>query len=74
MEGTITIADVAYTLKCTSNKRQAIYIEGIFENTEPYNYDDIKEIIHIFLFQSEFRLQFTMLLMIASGLEPELSP
>jgi hypothetical protein len=35
MEGTLTVADIAYTLKCTSNKRQVIYIEGIFENTEP---------------------------------------
>jgi hypothetical protein len=44
--GDITVKEVAYTLKATSNKRLPIYIkqEGfeIFNSTEPYNYDDIK--------------------------------
>jgi hypothetical protein len=40
-EGQITIQDVAYTLKVTSNKRQTIYINNIFEYTKPYNYDDV---------------------------------
>jgi DNA polymerase type B, organellar and viral len=41
IEGTISISDVAYTLKVTSNKREAIYIDGIFEGTKPYYYDQI---------------------------------
>ena len=41
IEGTISISDVAYTLKVTSNKREAIYIDGIFEATKPYYYDQI---------------------------------
>lgn len=39
-EGTITVSDVAYTLKVTSNKRQAVYIDGIYESTTPYNYNE----------------------------------
>jgi DNA polymerase type B, organellar and viral len=38
IEGEITVSDVAYTLKVTSNKREAIYINSIFNNTKPYNY------------------------------------
>jgi hypothetical protein len=43
IEGEITVSDVAYTLKVTSNKREAIYINSIFNNTKPYNYDKFKE-------------------------------
>jgi len=39
--GDITVSEVAYTLKVTSNKRKAIYIDNIFNNTEPFNYDEI---------------------------------
>jgi DNA polymerase type B, organellar and viral len=45
LEGEISVADVAYTLKATSNKRLPIYkdINGheIFVGTKPYNYDNI---------------------------------
>jgi hypothetical protein len=41
IEGEITVNEVAYTLKVTSNKRQPIYIDNIFTATKPYNYDDI---------------------------------
>jgi len=41
-KGTITVSDVAYTLKATSNKRQAVYIDGVYENTTPYFYDQIE--------------------------------
>ena len=41
IEGEITVSEVAYTLKVTSNKRQAIYINNVFENTKPYNYDEL---------------------------------
>jgi hypothetical protein len=45
LQGEITIDQVAYTLKATSNKRMAIYqnINGldIFTGTRPYNYDNI---------------------------------
>ena len=40
-EGSITINDVAYNLKTTSNKRQTIYVNDVFEYTKPYNYNDI---------------------------------
>lgn len=40
-EGTISTSDQLYTLKATSNKRQPIYNNGIFDNTKPYNYDNI---------------------------------
>jgi hypothetical protein len=42
LEGSITVSDVAYTLKATSNKRQPIYVDGIFTDTAPYLYDNIK--------------------------------
>jgi len=42
LKGTITVSDVAYTLKVTSNKRQAVYVDGIYENTIPYYYDQIE--------------------------------
>jgi hypothetical protein len=41
IEGEISIKEVAYTLKTTSNKRSPIYIDNILSNTKPYNYDDI---------------------------------
>lgn len=41
LEGTITVTDVAYTLKATSNKRQAIYINGVYEGTTPYSYNQL---------------------------------
>jgi len=37
MSGSITINDVLYNLKETSNKRSAIYSNGIFNATEPLN-------------------------------------
>ena len=43
LEGSITVSDVAYTLKATSNKRQPIYVDGIFTDTAPYLYDEINE-------------------------------
>lgn len=42
LEGSITVSDVAYTLKATSNKRLPIYVDGIFTDTAPYLYDNIK--------------------------------
>jgi len=39
--GEITVSDIAYTLKVTSNKRSPIYIDGIYSNTEPFIYDEI---------------------------------
>ena len=41
IKGEITTNDMIYTLKSTSNKRMHIYENGIFNNTKPYNYDDI---------------------------------
>jgi hypothetical protein len=42
IEGDITMQEIAYTLKVTSNKREAIYIEeGIFNATKPFYYDEI---------------------------------
>lgn len=41
IEGEIAIEDVAYTLKVTSNKRQSVYVNNIFNSTKPFNYDDI---------------------------------
>jgi hypothetical protein len=38
----ISVLNTAYTLKVTSNKRQLIYVNGIFEKTKPLNYDKIK--------------------------------
>ena len=35
----ISVLDTAYTLKVTSNKRQHIYKNGIFDSTKPFNYD-----------------------------------
>jgi hypothetical protein len=41
IEGDITVSDIAYTLKTTSNKRQTIYIKNIFGGTKPFFYDKI---------------------------------
>jgi len=41
LEGEITIDDVVYTLKVTSNKRKAIYTDNIFSDTIPFKYEDI---------------------------------
>ena len=41
IEGEITVNEVAYTLKVTSNKRKSVYVNNVFENTKPYNYDEI---------------------------------
>jgi hypothetical protein len=41
IKGEITLDDIAYTLKVTSNKRELIYKNGIFNSTKPYNYDEI---------------------------------
>jgi hypothetical protein len=41
IKGEITISDVVYNLKVTSNKRRAIYIDGVFTNTKPYYYDEL---------------------------------
>jgi hypothetical protein len=40
-EGEIDPKNVAYTLKVTSNKREAVYVNGVFNDTKPYNYSDI---------------------------------
>jgi hypothetical protein len=41
IEGHITKKEIAYTLKVTSNKREAIYTEGVFNDTNPFYYDVI---------------------------------
>jgi hypothetical protein len=41
IEGDISISDIAYTLKVTSNKRKPHYIDGTFDRTSPYNYDEL---------------------------------
>jgi DNA polymerase type B, organellar and viral len=41
IEGDLIVQDIAYTLKVTSNKRNPIYIDNVYENTKPYNYDEI---------------------------------
>jgi hypothetical protein len=41
IEGQITVSDIAYTLKVTSNKRSPIYVDGIFQDTQPYHYNEI---------------------------------
>ena len=40
-ESEITVQEIAYTLKVTSNKRKAIYEEGVFNNTKPFYYKEI---------------------------------
>jgi len=41
IEGEISISDVLYNLKVTTNKRRAVYVDNIFNSTEPLYYDDI---------------------------------
>jgi hypothetical protein len=41
INGEITTLDTIYTLKITSNKRKAIYIDEIFSETLPYFYDEL---------------------------------
>jgi hypothetical protein len=41
IEGEISVQETAYTLKVTSNKREAVYVNGVFDNTKPFNYDEI---------------------------------
>jgi hypothetical protein len=40
-KGEISFNDIIYTLKVTSNKRQHVYIDNVFSNTKPLNYDDL---------------------------------
>jgi hypothetical protein len=40
INGEISIQDIVYTLKATSNKRASIYNNGVFSDTRPYNYDE----------------------------------
>ena len=42
-KGEIGIHDVLYNLKVTSNKREAIYVDGVYNNTEPLHYDEINK-------------------------------
>jgi DNA polymerase type B, organellar and viral len=43
IEGEISTHDMIYTLKSTANKRNHIYVNGIFNSTKPYNYKDISK-------------------------------
>ena len=43
IQGDIRVVVVAYTLKVSTNKRQPIYINGVYENTIPYYYKDIEK-------------------------------
>ena len=40
--GTISVKDIAYTLRATSNKRAQIFDNGIYTATRPYNYNEIE--------------------------------
>lgn len=40
--GEISINDIMYNLKVTTNKREAIYVDDIYSNTEPLHYDKLK--------------------------------
>jgi len=42
IKGEISTSNEIYTLKVTSNKREQIYIDGIYTNTKPFNYEDIQ--------------------------------
>jgi hypothetical protein len=39
--GEITPQQVAYTLKVTSNKRESVYVDDIFNSTKPFYYGDL---------------------------------
>jgi len=41
IQGNISISDVLYNLKVTSNKRNAVYVDEVFNSTEPLNYEEI---------------------------------
>jgi hypothetical protein len=41
-EGKISVAEMAYNLKCTTNKRRPIYNDNIFDNTIPYYYSELE--------------------------------
>ena len=41
INGNISIKDVAYSLKVTSSKREAIYVNKSFESTKPFIYSEI---------------------------------
>lgn len=42
-DGDISIQQIAYTLKTTSNKREAVYVDDIFNGTTPYYYNEINQ-------------------------------
>jgi hypothetical protein len=42
-KGDISVSEVAYNLKATSNKRSPIYYNSVYSGTEPYNYSDIED-------------------------------
>jgi DNA polymerase type B, organellar and viral len=57
IEGEITVEDVAYTLKVTSNKRAPMYVNNVFENTKPFYYDDLLKLNYfIKLTKSDIRI------------------
>lgn len=37
----LTINEVAYNLKVTSNKRECLYVDSLFVGTRPFNYDEL---------------------------------
>lgn len=41
--GTITVKEIAYTLKATSNKRELIYIDGVLSDTCPLKYERVSK-------------------------------
>lgn len=43
LQGEISIENQIYTLKQTSNKRESIYVENIFNSTKPYKYNNIEK-------------------------------
>jgi hypothetical protein len=43
IQGNIKISDVLYNLKVTANKRQVVYVDGVFTRTEPMHYKDIEK-------------------------------
>ena len=40
-DANIEVKNTIYTLKATSNKRQNIYVNGIFDHTKPYNFGEL---------------------------------
>jgi hypothetical protein len=40
-DGNISVRDILYTLSATSSKREHIYVDGVFNNTKPFYYDEI---------------------------------